>query len=208
VLRTPLAPLRSAEGYNFGKGRPARAAHVTSSLWRETCTALQSATASQLYRVKAEGAPPTVGTRACSWSAVANNKQGATATRLGNFFFELRAGQKLLNRVNLLNLSGKSGVTTMAPRPDSFGGAPSCKQQKGCQAQHQVEGRLLLDVAVLELLAGEDQYLVVGRDALVVLDLLLHVLDRVRRLYVEGDGLAREGLDEDLRAAALTLWIL
>ena len=33
-------------------------------------------------------------------------------------------------------------------------------------------------------------------------DLLLHVLDRVRRLHVKGDGLAREGLDEDLHAAA------
>merc|ERR1719198_195434 len=42
------------------------------------------------------------------------------------------------------------------------------------QAEHQVEGRLLLDVvvregaAVLELLAGEDQALLVGRDALLV----------------------------------------
>ena len=78
----------------------------------------------------------------------------------------------------------------MAPQPGSFGGALSCKQQKGgIQAQHrvphQVEGRLLLDVvvrqgaAVLELLAGEDQALLVGRDAFLVLDLLLHVLDRV-----------------------------
>merc|ERR1719380_89202 len=32
--------------------------------------------------------------------------------------------------------------------------------------------------------------LLVGRDALLVLDLLLHVVNRVRRLDVEGDGLA------------------
>ena len=38
----------------------------------------------------------------------------------------------------------------------------------------------------------------VGRDALLVLDLGLHVLDRVRRLDLEGDGLASEGLDENL----------
>jgi len=46
-----------------------------------------------------------------------------------------------------------------------------------------VESRLLLDVvvlegsAVLELLAGEDQALLVRRDALLVLDLLLDVLN-------------------------------
>ena len=72
------------------------------------------------------------------------------------------------------------------------------------QAQHQVQRRLLLDVvvreraAVLELLAREDEALLVGRDALLVLDLLLDVVDRVARLDVERDGLAREGLDEDL----------
>ena len=53
------------------------------------------------------------------------------------------------------------------------------------EAQHQVERRLLLDVvvgqraAVLELLASEDQALLVRRDALLVLDLGLDVLDRV-----------------------------
>ncbi len=35
-----------------------------------------------------------------------------------------------------------------------------------------------------------------------VLDLLLHVLDRVRGLHVERDGLAGQGLDEDLHPAA------
>ena len=72
------------------------------------------------------------------------------------------------------------------------------------EAQHQVESGLLLDVivrqraAVLQLLAREDQALLVRRDALLVLDLLLHVLDRVGRLHVERDGLARQRLYEDL----------
>ena len=63
------------------------------------------------------------------------------------------------------------------------------------QTQHQVERALLLDVVVrqratvLELLAGEDQALLVRRDALLVLDLGLDVLDAVRRLDLEGDGL-------------------
>ena len=49
------------------------------------------------------------------------------------------------------------------------------------EAEHEVEGRLLLEVvvgegaAVLELLAREDQALLVGRDALLVLDLGLDV---------------------------------
>jgi hypothetical protein len=61
---------------------------------------------------------------------------------------------------------------------------------------------LLLDVvvgegaAVFELLAGEDQALLVWRDALLVLDLALHIVDGVAGLDLEGDGLAREGLDE------------
>ena len=69
-----------------------------------------------------------------------------------------------------------------------------------------MERRLLLDVVVrqrppvLQLLAREDQPLLVRRDALLVLDLLFHVVDRVRRLDVQRDGLARQRLDEDLRA--------
>jgi hypothetical protein len=64
------------------------------------------------------------------------------------------------------------------------------------QAEHQVEGRLLLDVvvreraAILQLLAGEDQALLVRRDALLVLDLGLDILDRVGRLNLKGHSLA------------------
>jgi len=67
---------------------------------------------------------------------------------------------------------------------------------------------LLLDVvvregvAVLELLAREDQALLVGRDARFVLDLSLDVVDRVRRLELEGDRLAGDRLDKDLHWAA------
>ena len=67
-----------------------------------------------------------------------------------------------------------------------------------------MEGGLLLDVVVaespsiLELLASEDQPLLVWGDSLLVLDLGLDVLDGVRGLDLEGDGLTREGLDEDL----------
>ena len=72
------------------------------------------------------------------------------------------------------------------------------------QAEHQVEGGLLLNVVVresatvLELLSSEDKALLIGRDALLVLDLGLHVVNSVRRLDLESDGLASQSLDENL----------
>ena len=70
-----------------------------------------------------------------------------------------------------------------------------------------MEGGLLLDVvvaegaAVFELPASEDEALLVRRDAFLVLDLGLDVLNGVTGLHVEGDGLAGEGLHEDLHAS-------
>ena len=72
------------------------------------------------------------------------------------------------------------------------------------QAQHQMERRLFLDVvvsegtAVFQLLACEDEALLVRRDALLVLDLLLDLLDGVGGLDLEGDSLSGECLDENL----------
>jgi hypothetical protein len=75
------------------------------------------------------------------------------------------------------------------------------------KAEHQVEGRLLLDVvvaqgaAILQLLASEDQALLIRGNALLVLDLRLDVVDSVGRLHLKGDSLPREGLDENLHLA-------
>ena len=72
------------------------------------------------------------------------------------------------------------------------------------QAKHQEQRGLLLNVVVtqstpvVELLAGEDEALLVGRHALLVVNLLLDVVDGVARVHVEGDGAAHESLDEDL----------
>jgi hypothetical protein len=69
------------------------------------------------------------------------------------------------------------------------------------ETKDQVEGRLLLDVvvrksaAILELLAGEDQSLLIRGDTLLVLDLSLDILNSVTGLDVKSDRLAREGLD-------------
>ena len=67
-----------------------------------------------------------------------------------------------------------------------------------------MEGRLLLDVIVgerppiLELLASKDQTLLIRWDSLLVLDLCLDIVNCVRGLNLEGDGLASEGLHKDL----------
>ena len=76
------------------------------------------------------------------------------------------------------------------------------------QAEHQVKSGLLLNVvvrkgaAILELLAREDEPLLVRRDALLVLDFGLNVLDSVRGLNIKSDGLASQRLDENLHATA------
>jgi hypothetical protein len=73
-----------------------------------------------------------------------------------------------------------------------------------------MESRLLLDVvvgesaAILKLLASEDQALLVWGNALLVLDLGLDIVDGVGRLDLKSDGLASEGLDEDLHTTTQT----
>ena len=70
------------------------------------------------------------------------------------------------------------------------------------QTKDEVKGGFLLDVvvgkstAVLKLLASKDQTLLVGRNAFLVLDLRLNIVDGVGGLNLEGNGLASEGLDD------------
>ena len=69
-----------------------------------------------------------------------------------------------------------------------------------------VESRFLLNVvigeraAIVELLSGENQVLLVRRDALLVLDLGLHIVNG--QFYLEGDHLSGQGLDENLHTSA------
>merc|ERR1711974_414320 len=71
-----------------------------------------------------------------------------------------------------------------------------------------MKSRLLLDVvvgessSVLQLLAGEDQSLLIWRNSLLVLDLSLDVLNAIRGLDLESDGLAGKSLDEDLHSSS------
>merc|ERR1712156_845736 len=71
-----------------------------------------------------------------------------------------------------------------------------------------MEGGLLLDVVVrksssiFQLLSSKDQPLLVWGDALLVLDLGLDILNGVRRLHLQGDGLPGERLNEDLHTSS------
>ena len=55
---------------------------------------------------------------------------------------------------------------------------------------------------VLQLLSGENESLLIRGDTLLVLNLALDIVDRVRRLDLEGDGLSSQGLDEDLHTSS------
>ena len=73
-----------------------------------------------------------------------------------------------------------------------------------------MKGGLLLDVvvsksaAILELLSCKDQPLLVRWDPLLVLDLRLHVVDGIRTLHLQSNGLSGEGLNEDLHTTTET----
>jgi hypothetical protein len=73
---------------------------------------------------------------------------------------------------------------------------PSAHLLATAQAEHQVQRRLLLDVvigertAVFQLLARENEALLIRWDALLVLDFRLYVVDRVGRLNFERNRLA------------------
>ena len=69
---------------------------------------------------------------------------------------------------------------------------------------------LLLDVIIgegtpiLELLTSKDEALLVWGDAFLVLNLRLYIVNRVGRFHLQCNGLAREGLYEDLHTTTQT----
>merc|ERR1719401_3034031 len=77
------------------------------------------------------------------------------------------------------------------------------------EAEHQVKSALLLDVVVgqgapiFKLLASENQALLIRRNAFLILDFGLNIINSVRGLNIKCDGLARKSLNEDLHAAAV-----
>ena len=73
-----------------------------------------------------------------------------------------------------------------------------------------MKGRLFLDVVVrksatvLELLAGEDQSLLVRGDTFLILDLGFDIVNSVGRLNFQGDSFASERLNKNLHATTET----
>ena len=109
-------------------------------------------------------------------------------------FLVLDLGLDVLNSVGRIDFQG-DGLAGESLHEDLHATAES---------QDQVNGGLLLNVvvgegsAIIQLLAGEDQSLLVPWDAFFVLDLGLHILDGVSLLNIECNSLARKGLNEDL----------
>ncbi|WVZ05795.1 hypothetical protein V8G54_019141 [Vigna mungo] len=72
------------------------------------------------------------------------------------------------------------------------------------ETEDEMESGLFLDVivgegaTVLELLSCEDETLLIWWDALLVLDLGLHIINGVRRLHLKGDGLPRKRFHKNL----------
>jgi len=58
---------------------------------------------------------------------------------------------------------------------------------------------------ILQLLSSKDETLLVRRNTFLILDLCLNVIDRVRRLDLQCDGLAGQSLDKDLHDVVKTL---
>ena len=112
----------------------------------------------------------------------------------GDALLILDLGLDVLNGVCGLNIKG-DGLTSESLDEDLHTTSKS---------EDEMKSGLLLDVVVgegstvLELLTGEDKSLLVWGNTFLVLDLSLDILDSVCGLDIEGNGLAREGLNEDL----------
>merc|ERR1719247_2620531 len=75
------------------------------------------------------------------------------------------------------------------------------------QAKDKMKCGLLLDViirkraAIFQLLSSKDQALLIWRNAFLVLDLRLHVIDCVAGFDIQSDGFPGQSLDKDLHAS-------
>merc|ERR1719433_669374 len=115
-----------------------------------------------------------------------------------NAFLVLDLGLDVLNGVRWLNLKC-NGLASQGLDKDLH---------TSSQSENQMQGAFLLDVVVregssiLKLLSSKDQPLLVWWDSFLVLDLGLDILNGVRWLNLESDGLASQGLDEDLHTSS------
>ena len=102
------------------------------------------------------------------------------------------------------------GTHQMTPMIDNMENMDGGHMLATPQTKHKMEGRLLLDVVIrkgptiLKLLSSENQPLLVWWDALLILDLGLDVVYGVGALNFKSNGLACEGLHEDLHLSTNT----
>merc|ERR1712180_309966 len=113
-------------------------------------------------------------------------------------FLILDLGFNILDGVRRFNLKG-----------DGFTGQSLHENlHTSSQPEDEMEGGLLLDVvvrecpAIFELFTSKDQSLLIWGDALLILDLGLDVLDGVRWLNLESDGLSSQRLHKDLHTSS------
>jgi len=112
----------------------------------------------------------------------------------GNSFLILDLGLDGFDGIGLLNLEG-DGLSGEGLDEDLHSSSKS---------EDEMESGLLLDVvvgkgaSVFELLAGEDETLLIGRDSFLVLDFGFDVFDGVGWLDLESDCLSCESFDENL----------
>ena len=113
----------------------------------------------------------------------------------GDSFLILNLSLDIINGVARLDVEG-DGLSGKSLDEDLHSSA---------ETEHQMEGRLLLDVvvaqgaAILKLLSSKDKTLLIRGDSFLILNLSLDIVDGVARLDIEGDGLSGEGLNENLR---------
>merc|ERR1712213_269590 len=115
-----------------------------------------------------------------------------------NSFLVLDLGLDILNGVRWFNLKG-DGLASQCLDKDLH---------TSSQSENQMQGTFLLDIVIREgpsifqLLSSKDQSLLIWWDSFLVLDLGLDILNRIRRLDLQGDGLASESLDKDLHTSS------
>merc|ERR1712177_104377 len=116
----------------------------------------------------------------------------------GNSFLVLDLSLDILDGVRWFNLKG-DGLTSEGLDEDLH---------TSSQSQNKMESAFLLDVvigegsSIFQLLSSKDQSLLVWGNSFLVLDLGLDVLNRIRWLNLEGDGLASQSLDKDLHTSS------
>mgnify|MGYP007086420070 CR=1 FL=1 len=119
----------------------------------------------------------------------------------GDTFLVLNLGLDVLNGVCWFNIKC-DGLTSECLDEDLHSTSKS---------EDEMESGLLLDVvvgegsAVFELLSSEDESLLIWRNAFLILDLGLDILNCVCWLNVQSDGLSGEGFDENLHLLVFKL---